>query len=455
LLSLREELAALGQPLVVRQGDAVTVLRQFLRRHPIEMVWSHQETGNAWTFSRDRAVATLLREHGVAWNEARQHGIVRGHVDRDRWSHQWERLMRSPQATPPHLAPIPEIEAGYIPAWPSPRLPTDNCPGRHHGGRTLARQVLHSFLHARGERYHLEMSSPVSAGSSCSRLSAHLASGTLSMREVVQATRSQRAALRHDASSRGKTWSRALSAFEGRLHWHCHFMQKLESEPRIEFDNLQRATRQLRNTQADPERLDAWANGRTGWPLVDACMRALAHTGWINFRMRAMLTSVASYQLWMHWREPGLHLARQFVDYEPGIHWSQLQMQSGTTGINTLRIYNPVKQSHDQDPRGVFIRTWIPELSQVEPRWIHQPWLMPMSEQRERGVIIGRDYPKPLVDHEAAARLARQRIQEARRDGNARRESRAIFDRHGSRRRAAQRRRVPSPQADMFDDGAS
>jgi len=76
-----------------------------------------------------------------------------------------------------------------------------------------------------------------------------------------------------------------------------------------------------------------------GWTyFVDACMRALIQTGWINFRMRAMLVSFSSYHLWLHWREPGLHLARVFTDYEPGIHWSQVQMQSGTTGINTLRI---------------------------------------------------------------------------------------------------------------------
>jgi deoxyribodipyrimidine photo-lyase len=306
----------------------------------------------------------------------------------------------------------------------------------------------------RGERYHLEMSSPITAATSCSRLSAHLASGTLSMREVVQATRSQRDAIRGHGSPHGRHRARALAAFEGRLHWHCHFIQKLESEPRIEFENLQRATRRLRHPEPDPERLAAWVNGRTGWPLVDACMRALAHTGWINFRMRAMLTSVASYQLWLHWREPGLHLARQFVDYEPGIHWSQLQMQSGTTGINTLRIYNPVKQSHEQDPSGTFIRTWVPELSGVETRWIHAPWLMPVAEQRRHKVVIGRDYPHPLVDHEAAARLARQRIQQVRRDRNARTESRAIFDRHGSRRRPGPRRDATGPQADMFDDGA-
>jgi len=454
LVSLREQLAAIGQPLVTRHGEALDTLRALIRLHPIGAIWSHQETGNAWTYRRDRAVAVLLREHGIAWHEMRQHGVVRGPIDRDRWSKQWEQLMTAPLAKPPALQGLSYIDPGGIPDWPSQRLAADPCPGRQLGGRSAAEQALVSFLDERGRRYHLEMSSPSTAVGSCSRLSAHLATGAMSMREVVQRTRLRRVEIRQMTAARRSTWGRALAAFEGRLHWHCHFMQKLETEPRIESANLQRATRDLRPATPDPQMLAAWANGETGWPLVDACMRALDHRGWINFRMRAMLTSVASYQLWLHWRQPGLHLARRFVDYEPGIHWSQLQMQSGTTGINTLRIYNPVKQSLDQDPSGRFIRTWLPELTLVSDSWIHTPWLMPATEQHRCGVRIGHDYPAPLIDHEAAARTARQRIQQARRGDAARQESRAILDQHGSRKRLRKRKRPATRQAELFDDGA-
>ncbi len=454
LAELRADLADLGAPLVIRVGEAPAVLARLTERLPVAAVWSHEETGNGWTFDRDKAVARLLRDRGVAWHESPQHGVVRCLASRDRWSREWERRMSQALTPASPLRPsVPTMEPGAIPDGRALGLAEDPCPLRQAGGRRAAVAALEGFLSERGEGYHLEMSSPLTAYESCSRLSPHLAWGTLSMREAVQATRLRaRQVASLPVADRG-TWVRALAAFEGRLHWHCHFIQKLESAPRIEHQNMQRACDGLRDPVPDPERLAAWCAGRTGFPFVDACMRALAATGWINFRMRAMLMAFASYHLWLHWREPGLHLARLFTDYEPGIHWSQVQMQSGTTGINSLRIYNPVKQSEDQDPHGRFIRRWVPELERVPDAFIHTPWKLGPGEQEAIGLRIGRDYPPPLVDHLAAAREARQRLGAVRRQGAARAESRAIFFDHGSRRRAARqgtaraRGRAPDPRS--------
>jgi deoxyribodipyrimidine photo-lyase len=181
-------------------------------------------------------------------------------------------------------------------------------------------------------------------------------------------------------------------------------------------------------------------------------MRSLAATGWLTFRMRAMIVSFAAYDLWLHWREFAHFLARQWLDYEPGIHYSQLQMQSATTGNETLRVYNPIKQGQDQDPHGVFVKRWIPELAGVPASFIHAPWLMPNAMQQHVGCHIGRDYPAPIVDHEAAVAHARACIAEVRRRPETRDEANAVRERHGSRtRRPMRSRRNGKPAAGQME----
>jgi deoxyribodipyrimidine photo-lyase len=418
LLELREALAALGQPLVLRVGSVEQVLEQARRRFGALALWSHEETGNGWTYARDLRVAAWARRRGIPWTELPQFGVVRRLGSRDGWARRWEQRMAEPiAAAPAALPPLAGIDPGPIPSAADLGLGADPCPFRQQGGRQQGLAELASFLAGRGARYQRELSSPLTAFRSCSRLSPHLAWGTLSLREVVQANRGQPGARR---------------GFEERLHWHCHFIQKLESQPALEFKELHPLTAGLR--QSDPQRLEAWAQGRTGLPFVDACMRALIASGWLNFRMRAMLMSVASYHLWLPWRESGLRLARLFVDYEPGIHWSQCQMQSGTTGINTIRLYNPIKQGQDHDPNGVFIRQWLPELAAVPAVHLHEPWTMAPALQERIGCVLGVHYPLPIVDPSAAAREARERIWALRQAPGFREQAEAIVRRHGSRR---------------------
>jgi deoxyribodipyrimidine photo-lyase len=463
LQELQQALAGLGQPLVVRVGEVVAVLEAAHRRRGIAALWSHQETGNLWTYDRDRRVADWARERGIPWREVASFGVIRALKDRRGWARAWEQRMAEPLLEAPvALPPLAGITPRELPTAADLGLAPDPCPGRQSGGRQAGLEVLDSFLHQRGRGYHRRLSSPLTAFDACSRLSPHLAWGTLSMGEVAQATRARRSDLAALPAEAASGWPRSLDAFLSRLHWHCHFIQKLESEPSIEIQELHPATRGLRCT--DPARLAAWSEGRTGVPFVDACMRALHHSGWINFRMRAMLLSFASHHLWIDWRDSGLHLARQFVDYEPGIHWSQCQMQSGTTGINTIRIYNPIKQGLDHDPEGVFLGRWLPELAGVPAIWRHEPWRMDPATQAASGCRIGRDYPAPIVEVAAAAREARERLWGLRRQPGFGVAADAIQQRHGSRRsglppsgqgRTPQRRRIADGQLSLDLEGAS
>jgi len=425
LAGLRADLGRLGAPLIVRRGPAIETLATLCAETGIRDIVSLEETGNGWSYARDRAVAAWARASGIAWHEVPQPGVVRRLVSRDGWAARRDRAMRAaPVATPQALSGF-SLEPGPIPDARDLDLSFDPCPGRQKGGRPEAEALIASFLQTRGETYRRAMSTPLEGADACSRLSPHLAWGTLSFREAAQAA----AGRKREAKGARDGWAGAMQSFEARLAWRDHFVQKLEDEPALEHRCLHSAYEDLRPRTPDAARLQAWERGETGLPFVDACMRSLNATGWLTFRMRAMLVSVASYHLWLDWRATGPHLARMFTDYEPGIHWPQMQMQSGTTGMNTLRIYNPVKQGLDQDPTGAFTRAWCPELREVPDGYLQTPWTWEGAPR-----LLGKRYPAPIVDVASAARAARAAVWGVRQGEAFRAEAERIVGKHASRK---------------------
>ncbi|MBI1218711.1 MAG: deoxyribodipyrimidine photolyase [Rhodobacteraceae bacterium] len=396
---LRGALAGLGAPLVVRVGTAVSVLEKLCKAHAITRILSHEETGNLWSFARDRAVADWARRAGIDWTELPQQGVRRRGPARAAF------LAQGPVPAPAALTPLGGVEPGLIPTARALRLAEDRCPHRQAGGRVQGLALLDSFLAVRGRPYRAALSSPVTGERGCSRLSPHFAHGTLSGREVAAAVEARLAA------RPGAGWGGSLAAFRARLSQRDHLLQVLEDRPEVETACLNPMHAHLRPRDADATRLAAWAVGETGFPFVDACLRYLRATGWLNARARGMVMSVATQHLWLDWRDAGLPLARMFTDYEPGIHWPQTQLQAGTLGIDGARIVNPVKEGQDHDPTGAFTRRWVPELAEVPDLFLQQPWRWPGSQG-----FLGRKYPEPLVDLAAAARAARATVQAVRRD---------------------------------------
>jgi deoxyribodipyrimidine photo-lyase len=444
LESLRDlylEFKRRGGLLRVVTGEAVDVLDKLYALQPFHTLYAHQETGNALSYARDRAVARWCRTHAIPWRQSQHFGVSRGLKDRDLWKDLWDQHVGQP------CLPAPTSIACVALPWAEPALPTAAALGldpsepaqRQRGGRTLALDVLNSFLNDRSQQYRGGISSPLSAPTACSRLSAYLTFGCLSLREVVQATTQHLQAL-----SPAQTWhKKGLTAFISRLYWHCHFIQKLESEPEIEFQNMHRGYDGLRENDWNPAHFEALKAGQTGWPMVDACVAMLRETGWLNFRMRAMLVSTAAYPLWLDWRPVGHWLARQFLDYEPGIHWSQLQMQSGTTGINIPRIYNPIKQAQDHDPNGMFVRRWLPAMRRVPDTWLLEPWKMPHSLQEQHNVYVSKDLSVPIVELEASTRAAKQKLYALRAQDHVRATKREVVQKHGSRKRPGSVKQKP------------
>lgn len=453
---LDQQLRQLGQPLLLQRGPASQVIRQLCQQFPITAVYSHEETGNLWSYQRDLAVGRLLQELAIPWQQFRQFAVFRPLADRDHWFSQADSWLKTPLVPTPTQLPSLRLPAELSPSsmplteqlqhWRPQRR--QDLPFCHQMQRPAELpQILSSFFQHRCASYQRHISLPAKASQSCSRFSPFLSAGMLSLRALQQ-----QCYLEIKQSPPGSR-TQALAAFFSRLRWHCHFIQKLEDAPQIEVSNMHPGFDGMRELDFCQHKFRAFCQGQTGYPLIDAAMRCLLATGWLHFRGRAMLVAFAAYHLWLHWRPTALHLAQCFVDYEPGIHYPQIQMQSGTTSINPYRMYNPLKQSQQKDPHGEFIRAWCPELARLPDSWLHSPWLLPPALQLQYGVVLERDYPAPIVALEQAMRAARQRLsawKNQHHSGDWRTQQQQIVSRHASRKRPAARKRRHSEAASQL-----
>ena len=425
LHDLNNDLEKLGQTLIIEKNNAIEVFKEYKEKYNIKTVWSHQETWNYWVKQRNNKLSEWFSSNNIKWIEFVQNGVIRNLKSREGWAKKWNsRMNKEVFSTVTQLEKTSD-KMYKIPVHKELGLKEEKNTNFILGGRKEGLKLLKSFLYYKGKNYSVEMSSPITAIESCSKLSAHISFGNLSIKEVFQMANKRIKILKNHSSKENKVWIKSIRSFLKRLHWHCHFIQKLEDDPTIEFKNMHSLYDGLREEEFNDKFFYAWKNGITGFPFLDACMRSLKFNGWINFRMRAMLMSFASYHLWLHWKNTADFLATLFIDYEPGIHYTQSQMQSGTTGINSIRIYNPIKQGKDHDPEGLFIKKWIPELSNIPKKDIHTPWL---SEVKLK------NYPLPIVDESTARKEAAKKIYNVRNSKKFKEESKNIYLKHGSRK---------------------
>tara|TARA_B110000003_G_scaffold133685_1_gene135686 strand:- start:29485 stop:30978 length:1494 start_codon:yes stop_codon:yes gene_type:complete len=422
IVDINDELENWNSKVLSVESDIIGLCNQIQNFYTIDTIFSHLETGILITYNRDKEFKRYCRNNNIKWKENINNGVQRGLQNREDWFENWNKFMydKLEQFIPKkqQLLNLEEIQL-IEQISHSIALETPFKTKFQKGGRTMGIKYINTFFKERHKEYMFHISKPELSRTSCSRISPYLAWGNLSVREVYQM----------GEKIKNNSNAKHIGAFLSRLRWQAHFIQKFEMEHVMEKSSVNKGYHKLKKSVSTKYQ-EAWKKGQTGFPLVDACMRCLLETGYLNFRMRALTVSFFTHILWQPWQDATTHLSQMFLDFEPGIHFPQLQMQSGETGINNLRIYNPIKNGIEHDEDALFIKKWVPELRDLDTMFAHEPYLMTQLDQQFNNFFLGKDYPNPIVDVNKKRKKASDILWNLKKNTFVKKESERILQRH-------------------------
>ncbi len=417
-----------NQGLVVNTfyGDPLDVFDSIKQQIGEFNLLSHQESGTEDSWRVDNEIKKWTKKNKITWQEFQNNAVIRGIKNRNHWDAMWIKKIKSPLYQSPETYIFKSLNTGdfKIPDHILEQIFNSN----HHmipGGESKAHNLLKTFLAEKVDEYWGSLSYPEKSRYYCSFLSAHISYGNISLKQIYQACEIER---------KNKSNKKSIDQYMARLKWHCHFIQKFEMDTSIQYQNMNASFDHIRK-KSDRKLFKAWRDGQTGYPLIDAAMRCVKETGYLNFRLRSTVVSFLTHILWQPWKPGADHLAKMFLDYEPGIHYPQFQMQAATTGVHTIRIYNPIKQSLEKDKDATFIKTWVPELANLSTEFIHRPWQMTPLEEGMNDFVYGKDYPKRIVDFEQRQKFAREKLWAIKQSPQSRNRSIDILKKHSRSKR--------------------
>ena len=402
LRALDADLRARGGRLILRRGDAEAELRRLVEETGADQVFMNR-LFEPEAFARDADIAHGLKADGVecrgfnATLMCRPGAVLNGSGQPYKVFTPFLKALLAAAEAPagrdaPEAITVPdEVDGEAVEGWGlHPTRPDWSTGFIGAPGEAGAKAALAAFVAGGLKTYATDRDRPDRAGTS--GLAAHLHWGEIGPWRAVQTTRA--------AAAEGRVPAAEAEKFVAEIGWRefsahllHHFPYMTERAFRSEFDAMPWRT--------DPERLQAWKRGRTGYPLVDAGMRELWATGWMHNRVRMVVASFLIKHLLIDWREGEAWFWDTLVDADLASNVQNWQWVagSGADAAPYFRIFNPVAQGEKFDPVGRYVRRWVPELRALPDRWLHAPWTAPGAVLAEASISLGRDYPRPIVDH--------------------------------------------------------